>query len=147
MAIINRDKDVSEQKQSYHETIKLFNTTGGTFPILLVPYNAEVRAVQVAARALSGAPTVEVEAHRFVAGAGVTVNSSIMTALTMKAFGTSGIANSLSLGVAGSTQVQVAAGDLLVATCVGANTGADDVVVSVVLKCLQDIKSDFGSAS
>lgn len=142
MAIVNRDKDSSEQKESrtWHKT--LVDTGGGTFPMFIVPYACEVEAVTAAAQTLSGTPSIELEAYSF--SGGVTINSDIMAALAYPAYSTSGIFASASLGTAGSTQVQLAQGDLLVATCTGANSAGDHAVVNVVLRALQDIKSHQG---
>lgn len=148
MGITNRDKDVSEQKQEWIAHKDLVNVTGGTYILAIAPYACEVRAVSASAKALSGAPTIELERHTFVAGSGVTVTStSLMVALTIPAFGTSGQFESASLAAAGSSFVQLARGDALVASIIGANTGADHLCVTVVVKKLQDIVSQFGSAT
>lgn len=144
MAIVNRDLDASEQKKSFAACVATPSTTGGTHPILVVPFQSEVKAIYCAARAISGAPSVEIESYSFIVGTGYTSNSVISTAKAVVASGTSGPV-ALVLGTAGSTQVRVNAGDLLVATVTGANSSYSDLAVTVVLQALQDIKSDFGS--
>lgn len=148
MAIVNRELDVSEQKKAFViKTDTILGAAGGiTVPLLVVPFQSEVKAIYAAARAISGAPTLEIEAGAFVVGAGYTINSNISTAKAVVASGTSGPV-ALVLGTAGSTQVRVNAGDLLYGTVVGANTVYNDLTVTIVLQSLQDIKSDFGSST
>lgn len=148
MAIVNRDLDASEQLQVLHFSINAPTLTGGTYLLGNLPFPCEIKKVEASAAALSGTPALEVEGYKFVAGAGVTINSSVMAALTVPAFGTSGIAISASLGVAGSTQVQLAAQDQLVATISGANSAVIGLLnVNVVVKKLQDIVSQYGATS
>lgn len=154
MAIVNRDLDASEQLQVFSYTLFAPSAAAGSFSLGAtyqlgnIPFPCEIKKVECTANSLSGAPTIEVEAYRFVVGAGVTINSTVMAALAIPAFGTSGIAISASLGVAGSTQVQLAAQDQLVATIVGANTAViGNLTVNVVVKKLQDVVSSYGATS
>lgn len=145
MAIVNRDLDPSQQKEVLTFNVKLAGVGGGTYVLGNLPFPCEISKIAVTAKSLSGAPSVEVEGYKWAGG--VTINSAIMTALAVPAFGTSGVFVSASLGVAGSTQVQLAAQDQLVATITGANTAADDLCISVVVKKLQDIVSMYGSST
>lgn len=143
MAIINASLDVSEQKEVKEIRMDLL-TTGATFAGVQVPWPCEVRDVYVTARRLSGAPTVELERYTFAGG--LTINSGVMAAQIVPAFGTSG-AFRASLAAQGSTLVQLASGDLLVLVGAGTNAAADDLCVSVVLQKLQDTVADFGVSS
>ena len=145
MAIVNRDLDASEQLATFNLALTLAATSGGTYVLASVPWPCEVKRVVVTAKSLSGTPSLEVEGYRF--SGGVTINSAIMAAQLIPAFGTSGAFSSASLGVAGSTQVQLAASDSIVASVTGANSAADIVNVAVVVKKLQDIASSFGASS
>lgn len=142
MGVANRDLDPSEQKRDVSVRYDLISTSGGTFPLMVVPQQAEITAVSVTAEGISGTPSIEIEAYKF--SGGVTINSDVMVAMAYNAFATSGVLSSASLGVAGSTQVQVDAGSVLVATATGTNAAADNVTIHLVLKSLQDIRSHHG---
>jgi hypothetical protein len=138
MAIVNRDLDVSEQKDVIKFN-RLLAATGATLPMWVAPYPFEIVEVNLTARALSGAPTARVDVYKF----GGTTSISAMVLLTIPAYATSGALTSASLAAAGSTHVQGAAGDMLVLTTAAANTACDDLVATVVIKKLQDIVSTF----
>jgi hypothetical protein len=89
---------------------------------------------------LSGAPNHSVWLQRFVAGAGVT---SIVFGASMAsvAFATSG---GQSFTLAAGVTFQLQAGDLLMLSTAAANTASTSTVVTLVLRQLQDIVSDFG---
>lgn len=140
MAIVNRDKDASEQREQMCFPRVL--AAVGTSQILWVaPFPFEVVKVAVTARALSGAPTMRLDIGRF----GGTASVSMMVALTVPVYGTSGAFVSGSLAAAGSSFIQGAAGDCLVMSIIGANTAADDLALSVVVKKLQDIVSHYNA--
>lgn len=142
MAIVNRDKDATEQKEFIPIALSAVTTTGGTYMICAVPFQCEVKAIRLAAAGLSTVPVFEVEAYRF--SGGVTINSSICTATSVGLFGTSGLV-SLTLGTAGSTQVFVDANSVLVLTVSGANAAAAQVSGTVVVQKLQDLVTYFGT--
>lgn len=146
MAIANRELDTSEQKKAFSKQVGIATTTGGTYPALIAPFQGELKAAYVAAKSITGAPSVELEVYSFVVGAGYTINSVLSTAKAVVASGTSGPV-ALVLGTAGSTQVRFNAGDLIVATVTGAGSGYENLEVSMVIQALQDIKSDFGSST
>lgn len=138
MAIVNRDKDASEQRDVVSYTRLL--AAAGSYPIWVAPYPFEIVKVAAAARAISGSVTARVDIKKF----GGTDSISAMVALAVPAYGTSGAFISASLSPAGSTLVQGAQGDALFVV-VPAATGADDLVLEVVVKKLQDIVSQFGA--
>lgn len=142
MAIVNRDFDASEQNEVIPIRLQNVTTGIGTFLIGLVPYNCEVKAIRLSAFGLStGVPVFEVENWKF--SGGVTINSTVSTATSVGVFSLSGII-SLTLGTAGSTQVQCDANSALVLSVTGANGAASILNGEIVVKKLQDIATYFG---
>ena len=137
MAIVNRDYDASEQRDVVSFSRLLVQA--GSLMIWQAPYNFEVVGVAASARGISSA-TVRVDIVKF----GGTNSISAMVALTVPAYGTSGVFVSASLAAAGSSHVQGAAKDALFIT-VPAGTGADDLVLNVVVKKLQDIVTHYSA--
>lgn len=138
MALVNRDKDASEQKDVVTFTRLL--AAAGSYMIWQAPYNFEVVAVAATARAISGAMTARVDINKF----GGTNSASMMVALTVPAYGTSGAFVSASLAAAGSSFIQGAPKDSLWVV-VPASVAADDLVLTVTVKKLQDIVSYNGA--
>lgn len=134
MAIVNRDKDSSEQKESKFSRIDE-TTTADSDAVFQAPHAGEVSAAQLSAVGLSGTPTAAFAIRRFVVGAGSTLIPQ-GPALTLVAVGTSG-PQSYSFSATPSMQ----AGDELVITHAGANAAAHRLGCSIVFKALQDIKS------
>jgi hypothetical protein len=143
MGVTNRDKDVSEQKENLFVNFGAV-ATGATLQLGIVPWPCELKAVRVAANGLSGSPTVDLRILRFVVGAGMTSIAGGATQLTVQAVGTSG-PQSMVLASAGSSLLQLQAGDVILAAHGAANTNVLGVSYSLVLQALQDIKSHFGS--
>lgn len=143
MAIVNRDKDVSEQKEVV--TTRIAPTvTAATYMLHVLAYPAELQAVQQAANGLSGAPFHYIDVYRFIPGAGATTITGLHASMAVTAVGTSGV-QGFSLIAAGSTLLQLQAKDVLVLRTAVANTAATDVTVSLVVKKLQDIVSYYGA--
>lgn len=143
MALVNRDKDVSERRYEVNWQKDLL-VTAISPAVFIVPWPCKVVAVRATGRALSGAPTGVLQGTKFIVGTGNTIlQASMMAALTVPALGTSGL-GSASLAAAGSTQLQLDAGQVLQWTSAVANTAIDDAAIVVVLEKLQDIVSDFG---
>lgn len=143
MAITNRDKDSSEQKVEFTANFGAV-PTGTTLQLAIVPFPAELKAVRAAANGLSGSPAVAIQVLRFITGAGMTSISGGATTLTLQAVGTSGVQSAV-LATAGSSLLQLQAGDIILASHSGANTNVLGVSYSLVLQALQDIKTHFGS--
>lgn len=141
MAIVNRDLDTSQRRQVVSVKHMAATLTGGTYIIGFVPSACEVKAIRLSALGLSSVPVFEIEAYTF--SGGVTINSAVSTATSVGLWSTSGLI-SLTLGTAGSTQVQLAAGTALVLTVTGANSAAAEVVGEIVVENLQDIVTAFG---
>lgn len=143
MALVNRDKDVSEQQLEYQIAIQNI-TTGLTLIVGNVPYPCSVQDIRFEALGTSGSPTANFEVHRFIVGTGATQITGLMqAAITLQALGTSGPQRA-SLAVAGSTLLLLQANDVLVWKSGGANSAALSASATIVVKALQDIKSYFG---
>lgn len=141
MALVNRDKDVSEQQLEWHLPIATAIATGLTLPVARVPYSAQAVQAHFEAVGISGSPTVNLEVHRFIVGTGITQISGLMQAsITLQALGTSG-PQAASLAVSGSSLLNLQQGDVLVWKSGGANSSVNAASVTIVVKALQDIKS------
>jgi len=142
MGIVNRSLDTSEQNHVLESTYGLV-ATGATLYAAVVPFNSTLDAARIAVSGLSGSPTYDLRIQRFIVGTGATVINPGSTTLTGVAFGTSGLQSFL-LASAGSTLVNLLAGDIITVTSGAANTAATNVGVAVVLQAIQDIRSSFG---
>ncbi len=143
MAICNRDLDSSQQKGVLAANYGVVATTL-TIPVGVVPYPSVVVAARVAATGISNAPTVSLRIKRFIVGSGSTQYLGGFTTLTLVASGTSGI-QSVVTAAAGSTALQLQAGDEIVAVSAGTNAAATNLAVSVVIQATQDIRTFYGS--
>ena len=134
MAIVNRDKDSSEQKDAHFARIAPLPVSQ-TVAIFQAPHAGSVAAAQFAALTISGTPTTQLSIRRFVAGEGQTlIPSGPAQALTAE--GTSGPE-----AYAFSATIQLEAGDHLCVVSAGANSSWAAVDCSFVFQSLQDIKS------
>lgn len=143
MALVNRDKDVSEQREVTHVPSGVLGT-GITYPLMVVPYPCELQQFKVVSQGLSGAPIGAVEALRFIVGSGLTGLVGLGATLTLSAVGTSGV-QSVSLIAPGSTLIQLQAGDVLVWRSGAANAAISSGTFSFVLKALSDIKNQYNN--
>jgi hypothetical protein len=138
MGIANRELDITEQKDLVECLIT--NTTVSTDYVLHKAPRAQLLTDALAvAVGLSGSPTSTLKIQRFVVGAGLTT-ISISGALTHTAIGTSG-SQRFSLPATGSSLLQLNAGDFVVATSGGANTGAVQLMIDLVVQNIQDFKA------
>lgn len=139
MAIVNRDCDASQQKDVYEVSIQ--NTiTSATYLVAVIPYQAQILTANQAAYGLSGAPNHSLWISRFIVGSGAT-SINIGASLATAAFGTSGLQ---AFTCPGSVTFPLQAGDAIVLETAAANTGLNQVVVSLAVKKLQDIVSYWG---
>lgn len=143
MALVNRDKDVSEQREVIHAQLGAV-ATGITLGCAIVPYSCELQAIRSSAIGLSGTPTAAFTIGRFIAGSGMTNITGGATTLTHTAVGTSGV-QSWSLAASGSSLVQLQSGDVLTLTSAGTNAAVANLAVSFVLKALTDIKNQYNA--
>lgn len=138
MGIVNRTLDASQQKDAL--TFSIPAAGASTHNFFMVPRPMQLELLKVAGAGLSGAPTVQLQVTRFIAGAGVTTQT-IGAALTVTAFGTSGMQGA-SLPAAGSTLLNLATGDIL--NVIVASGGIGNLLLSPVLKNLQDLRTSWG---
>ena len=137
MGIVNRTMDASEQKMQMDQVIST-TKTGVAYPIFRAPCPMVISDARSAAMGISGTPTSTLNIQRFVLGAGLTT-IAVSGALTVLAQGTSG-PQQYSLPAAGSSLLQLQAGDVLVATQGGANAGFNSLYVALVVNATQDIR-------
>lgn len=143
MAIVNRDKDTTEQRYLFGFNSQVVVGVSGVVNLGIAPCAAQVLAVATAGIGLSGSPILGLQVQRFVVGAGNTViplNGSSL--LTVTAYSTSGM-QTHTLTAAGTTLVGLQKGDILQVVTSGANTAAV-YVHEAVIQILQDVKSDYG---
>ncbi len=148
MAICNRDLGTGEQQIEFNSNFGAFDTGASNaavlVPLAMIPYPATLSAVKAGVLGLSGAPTVAFSIQRFIIGSGNTLYTGGMTTLTLTNAGTSGI-QSVVIAAAGSTALQLQAGDVILGSFAGQDTAATSLAVSVVVQAVQDIKTWFGS--
>lgn len=149
MAIVNRDLDTSQQKDVIYQAYKNVGVGstilagGASFWIgAAIPYPFTVESAEVYAIGLTGAPQIRLIIDRFAAGQTRMVCGISNCVIT--AYGTSGIQGLSGLAPVGSTLLNGQAKDQLSFDLVGANTGATDLTISVVIKKTQDIVSYNG---
>lgn len=138
MGIINRTKDVSEQKQLVEVLID-DTITGRAYPVYQAPRAQTLVDARNVGMGLSGAPTMSLFLNRFIVGTGA-ASYPIGGALTVSAFGTSG-AQQYSLPASGSSLLNLQSGDVIYAKAGGSAAALADDVVSLVVQDIQDIKT------
>lgn len=171
MALLNRDKDPSEQKDVVYwssqglsfgatyavgsgvGTVPVGNTLMMSGPI---PYAFTLQSVNAFNQGASGAPQMSFNLLRTVNGGGqtmiaVSISSMVIPngASFMTAFGYSGtLAGGYSgLAATGSTLLLGQPGDILSGTTVTANTASTNLNVVWVLKKIQDVVTMVSNAS
>lgn len=119
-------------------------SAGLGFHVAQLPYPATLMGVAVAAASISGAPQVSVSIKRWTAG-GVTTIPYAGSTLAVLAFGASAPYQMVPMATAGSTLLNLQAGDVvtLVQEFSGGSVAIGGAVVNVVVKAIQDIKRHF----
>lgn len=138
MGIINRTKDVSEQKEVIEVLID-DTITARVYPVYTAPRAQTLIDARNVALGLSGAPTMSLFLNRFVVGTGG-ISAAVGGALTVAAFGTSG-AQQYSLPATGSSLLALQSGDWLSVKAAGTNAALTDNIISLVVQNVQDIKT------
>ncbi len=146
MAIVNRDLDVSEQ---IHHFSAVLNTTVGAsaasnFFVAQMPFPATLQGVAIAANSISGAPVVSLSVNRWTAG-GVTTIPYVGSTLAVLAYGASAAYQMIPLAAAGSTLLNLQAGDVVTVKqeFSGGNVATGNSVVTVCVEAMQDIVKYF----
>ncbi len=146
MAIVNRDLDVSEQIVDFSNVIStsVGASAASNFFVLQMPWPATLKGVAVAAASISGAPQVSVSITRWTAG-GATVIPYAGSTLAVLAYGASAAYQMIPMATAGSTLLNLQAGDVvtLKQEFSGGNVAIANAVVTVCVQALQDIKKHF----
>ncbi len=147
MAVVNRTKDVSEQRVTFRHQWGAV-ATGVTGIVAQIPYPCVLEGGQIAAFGLSGAPNYTLTVNRFIAGAGATaIVVAVGTSNVPSAFGTSGVAATGASGIVmswGSTLMNLLPNDVIMYTSGVANTAVTGLAISLVVRPTQDIKVQFG---
>lgn len=150
MAIVNRDKNVTEQIVDFSVVVNTSTSgisagianpgvaTATTFVLMTVPYPAQLVDAGVGYFGLSGSPSHNLWVFRFAGGF---TSIQIGASLAVSAFGTSGYQAFSILPAATSFPLQT--GDLIALQTVGANTAVAQATVTLCLQALQDIKQHF----
>ncbi len=148
MALVNRDKDVSEQKDVLHWSsariagATTFNT-GSTIMMFSIPYPCSLVAVQGYAQGVSSAMQVGFLKQYFTAG-GATTAAVSLSNMVLVNYGTSGAIGYSGLPAPGSTLSIFGTGDVLGLVTSVANGAVEQICLNFVLKKLQDIVSIDG---
>lgn len=135
MAIVNRDLDASQQ-------VDVLQASKANVPVTslvilgVAPYPCTIQSVKYAAAGCSGSPVWTFGKQSI----GTTVAIGI-SGMVLQNVGTSGSVGFSGLAAAGSTLLNLAAGDVLYAVSSGANTAVLDIMVEIALKKTQDIVS------
>ncbi len=152
MAIVNRDKDASEQITVFERVLAssasgisalLVNpsvNTGLTFVLMSVPGPAQLSAASVSAYGVSGSPVVSLWLYRFAGGF---TSIAVGQSLAVTAYGTSGAQGMSLFGASWVLQ----AGDQLALYTQGSGAACEQICASVAIKALQDIRSSFGAVN
>lgn len=141
MSIINQNLDASEKKRWMTLNLGAM-ATGVSTPLALLPQNASLKGLAIAALGLSGSPIYSLNAYRMSSGGltsvvvGATITAqSFGTSGSIGPFGASGIA-----GVSLFAGITLLSGDLLVLLSGGANTASASLVVALAVEALDDIR-------
>lgn len=152
MAINNRELDTPQQRETVVNVLidrtpssisaGIMNpvvATGQTYVLGLVPRAMQLVVGAISLYGISGAPNYQLWLQRFAGGiTAIQIGASVAPL----AFGTSGAVAFSAL--AASVTFPCQAGDQLLLTSTGANTAASSINVQLVLRNLQDIKTDYG---
>lgn len=143
MALVNRDKDASEQRYNFAQVQSAVVGVSSLIHLFAAPCAGQLVSVASNAFGLSGSPILGVQIQRFVVGVGFTtiaLNGSSL--LTVAAMSTSGMQKH-AVPVSGSTLALLLQGDDVQLVTSGANTAAN-YTLNAVFQVLQDVKSDYG---
>lgn len=137
MAITNRDKDASEQKDVIHWHSVGAVGTGTTLFLGVVPAPSLLQSVKVTAHGVSNAMQLAFNIERFTSG-GITVIPVGISNVVLQNMSVSGALGFSGLVAQGSTLLVLQEGDLLSGTTSVANGNALDITMELVIKKTQD---------
>jgi hypothetical protein len=148
MGIINRDKNITEQKEwiQYNNDfgigVSSLVQTGQT--LILggpMPFPGRLQSGLIFAQGVSGAPQFSLSMVRFVAGAGNTVITVGISNMVIQNASTSGPIGFSGLPIPGSTLLNFLAGDMFMVTTSVSNTAVSSLAVQLVVVKTQEIVS------
>ena len=146
MALVNRDKDASEQKDVVRGLWQSQLSTGGTLMIGSLPYPCTLQSVEAGCAGISGAPQLIIRALRSTSGGMTSIVLGISN-MVLANLGISGPLGYSGLAVPGSTLLSLQYKDVLTIEMAVANTAATSGVVEFVVKKTQDIVSSNNVSS
>jgi hypothetical protein len=158
MAIVNRDGDVSEQKEWISWSSGSPNAVSGvTFPqgylatgaTLFIagpmPYPYVIQSFNAIATGTSGAPQLVFSIQRSISGSAATVIAIGISNMVVPVAASFPASLSYSgLAATGSTLLLGQRGDIILATTAVANTAMNQLMINMVVKKTQDIVSYNG---
>ena len=137
MAIVNRDVDASQQKETF--TVNLGAVaTGATRFCAVMPFPGTLQSVRYAAAGVSNAMQIAIEKITGAGSSGVAMGISNIVAQNRSVSGVVGFSG---LAAAGSTLLTLAAGDVLQIVTSVSSGNATDLALQFVVKKTQDIVS------
>ena len=145
MAIVNRDKDISEQKEVLYFDSGATISAGVSLLVRVIPYPCQLINLSFASQAAGTSLQVMPIVLRSTS-AGMTAFAMGASYLFLNTFASVGAQGFSSL-TQGSTLVQLQKGDVLGLDFAGANGVAAKVVANMVIQKLQDIVSYNGAAN
>lgn len=140
MAIVNRDKDSTEQKEVGQVQLGAVATATTRF-LHVAAYPFTLESVRASAAGVSNAMQVAFEKITGAGSSGVPIGISN---LVLQNRSTSGIVGFSGLAAPGSTLLAFAAGDVLQVVTSVASGNATDLLLQLVIKKTQDIVSYNG---
>lgn len=143
MAIVNRDCDVSQQKEVVNLNVGAV-ATGATRFVYVAPFPFTLQSVRNAAAGVSNAMQVAFEKITGAGSSGIPIGISNMILQNRSVSGVIGFSG---LAAVGSTLLNFNAGDVLQIVSSVANGNATDLALQLVVKKTQDIVSHNGVAT
>jgi hypothetical protein len=144
MPIQNRDLGLSEQRDVLEIAQNGAVVTGASIIGPLVPFASVLEGAYFSALGLSGAPGYMLNVLRFTAGGATTIALGVSAQLVSAPHGASALQGWSGIRAPGSSLLNLLPGDALLVTSSVANTAAEKLMVSVVIKKTADIVSAFG---
>lgn len=146
MPVINREFDFSEQviEKSVLVSTAVGASAGNSYHVAHVAQPGVLKGVAIAAASISGTPNVSLDIKRYTAS-GVTTIPDVGTTLAVLAYGASTPYQMFTLADAGSTLLNLQAGDVVVLrqNFSGGNVAIGGAIVTTCFQALQDIKQHF----
>lgn len=144
MAIQNREKGTSEQREVINISQNSAVVTGASIVGPIVPFSCNLEGAYFTALGLSGSPQYMLNVLRFTSGGATTIALGVSNVVVSVAHGVSALTGWSGIRAAGSSLLALQAGDMLVVTSAGANTAAEKISIAAVVRKTADIVQHFG---